>query len=138
MAEALVALGDLSSLGEEIGEKHDFNYGLKLPVDSPECRRLRRMCNVYHRDRGESWADVKPEVFDNTPAAWPDPETWAEFAYVWNLERQCWFVAGAHEGTQALVPLAYALAHPDSIDANVIVPFVGIVGKHQAKPKLSA
>jgi hypothetical protein len=38
----LIALGDLSSLGERIGTKHDFN---NAPDDE---------CNAYGRDRGET------------------------------------------------------------------------------------
>jgi hypothetical protein len=40
--DQLLALGDLSSLGKEIGEQHDFN--------SP---RNRDWCTAYGRDRGE-------------------------------------------------------------------------------------
>ena len=43
----LIALGDLSSLGEIIGTKHDFN-------DAP-----RNECNAYGRDRGEKDIDAK-------------------------------------------------------------------------------
>ena len=38
----LIKLGDLSSLGPEIGEQHDFNS------------RDRTVCTAYGRDRGES------------------------------------------------------------------------------------
>ena len=38
----LISLGDLSSLGEKIGTKHDFN-------DRPD-----KECNFYGRDRGET------------------------------------------------------------------------------------
>jgi hypothetical protein len=43
---ALIALGDLSSLGEQIGTAHDFN---NAPVDE---------CNAYGRDRGERDVDA--------------------------------------------------------------------------------
>lgn len=43
----LIALGDLSSLGETVGTKHDFN-------DAP-----RNECNAYGRDRGEKDIDAK-------------------------------------------------------------------------------
>jgi hypothetical protein len=55
--EALVALGDISSLHPEIGEKH--------PWDALESGVVR----AYHRDRGEAWKDVKPRTFE-TRAAW--------------------------------------------------------------------
>ena len=47
--EQLIALGDLSSLGAEIGNKHDFD-------DAP-----RGECNFYGRDRGEE--DTEARVF---------------------------------------------------------------------------
>ena len=40
--DELLALGSISSLGKEIGEKHDFNA------------RVRDWCNVYMHDRGET------------------------------------------------------------------------------------
>lgn len=43
---ALIALGDISSLEGELGEKHDFN-------DAP-----RGVCNAYGRDRGEAGTDA--------------------------------------------------------------------------------
>ena len=43
---ALIALGSISSLGEELGEKHDFN-GPRNGV-----------CTAYGRDRGESDTDA--------------------------------------------------------------------------------
>lgn len=42
----LIALGDLSSLGERIGSKHDFD---NAPRDE---------CNAYGRDRGETGVDA--------------------------------------------------------------------------------
>ena len=44
---ALIALGDLSSLGEQIGSKHDFN-------NAPDGE-----CNAYGRDRGEKNVEAK-------------------------------------------------------------------------------
>lgn len=43
----LMKLGDLSVLGEQIGEKHDFN------------KRTRGWCLAYGRDRGESNVSVR-------------------------------------------------------------------------------
>lgn len=42
----LIALGDLSSLGESIGSKHDFD-------NAPD-----GVCNAYGRDRGETGVDA--------------------------------------------------------------------------------
>lgn len=46
----LIALGSITSLGRDIGEKQDFNKPNYL------------QCNAYHRDRGEPWERCRPEV----------------------------------------------------------------------------
>jgi len=64
-ANHLVALGDLSSLGPNIGEKHEFDCPHKY--DTPEYLAWREakagMCTFYGRDRGETGVDFK--VFQN-------------------------------------------------------------------------
>lgn len=45
---ALIALGDLSSLGAEIGEKHDF-----------DSRTHTNWCTYYGRDRGEAGVECR-------------------------------------------------------------------------------
>ncbi len=74
-AEALVALGDMSSLGEVVGEKHAFDwrdayYGknAKKQDDDPEFQRLSRMCLYYGRDRGETGDTT---IGDSLAAVWP-------------------------------------------------------------------
>ena len=47
----LVELGNLSSLGQDIGSKHDFD---RCPAD---------ICNFYFRDREEDWDACKPLTF---------------------------------------------------------------------------
>jgi hypothetical protein len=49
---ALMKLGDLSSLDKEIGQKHDFND------------RVRGWCHAYGRDRGETNISVSTVSFD--------------------------------------------------------------------------
>lgn len=71
--DQLLELGDLSSLGEEIGEKQDF--------DSTENK---RWCMAYGRDRGESGveANVAPleEIIGDQ-----------DYTYVFeNGEWRCW------------------------------------------------
>jgi hypothetical protein len=64
-ANHLVSLGDLSSLGPNIGEKHDFDCPHKY--DTPEYLSWQEakagMCTFYGRDRGEVGVDFK--VFQN-------------------------------------------------------------------------
>lgn len=86
--DELIALGDLSALGEEIGVKHDFDYGSKLDAGSAEHSRLRRMVLAYGRDRGEN----SPTAEDADAEAYiaRATEGWEEFAYLYR--QGVWFV----------------------------------------------
>ena len=66
----LIALGDLSSLGETVGTKHSFD-------NAP-----RNECNAYGRDRGET--DMGPASYD----------TYANFLDVMGQEFDYLFVPG--------------------------------------------
>ena len=59
-ANNLVALGDLSTLRPEIGEKHAFSQ-FELPAEEVEAYKAQteNMCTFYGRDRGESGTDFK-------------------------------------------------------------------------------
>lgn len=116
---ALLKNGDLSVLDVEIGEKCPFE-------SRPEGQ-----CLFYKRDRGDK--DCEARVFDTLAAAWPGEDTWTEFTYVWRTDdigQGDWWVASADEGQQALVCLKDALEGTAGVEANVKVPFLGIVGKH--------
>lgn len=110
---ALIALGDLSLLGPEIGVKHPFEpraakLGSGDVVKAYEEYRAKygRMCRAYGRDRGDK--GTAATIGATLQAVWPDERTWSEWVYVWDGNR--WLVAEAHEGTQALQPLADVLA----------------------------
>lgn len=68
--DTLLALGSLSSIGPEIGEKRDF-------ADNND-----RFCKAYHRDRGEDFEEntVFPSVKEMQLEA--NNKLGAEFAYV--------------------------------------------------------
>jgi len=69
--KALMALGDLSALREEIGEVHDFD------------QRGHNMCTAYGRDRGEKGVAAKTSVNFTTLAALA--HKWdAEYLYVFS------------------------------------------------------
>ena len=59
--EALIAQGDISSLGPVIGEKHDFD--IPFLYDSPEYKaeaeRRRNITTFYGRDRGEEGTQAR-------------------------------------------------------------------------------
>jgi len=110
-ANFLVALGDLSSLREEIGEKHDF-------ADSGSDN---RQCTFYGRDRdeeGTGWL-----VHDNFEAFLEQCNAQgAEYYYI--MQDGEWFV-GTTYGSDTkmggkLVPLAEALAEQDIENAETV------------------
>lgn len=59
-ANQLVALGDMSSLRSQIGEKHAFSQ-FDLPADEVEAFKAltENWCTFYGRDRGESGTEWK-------------------------------------------------------------------------------
>lgn len=96
--EALIALGGLSELGTQIGEKHEWRSHSDDPIRS-------NWCLAYHRDRGEALEIARipsEQVMDY--AATSD----AEFLYLfrdggwWVAERTGWEWG-------VLVPIADAL-----------------------------
>lgn len=129
--EALVALGDLSSLKADIGVKHPFEAPPSGPKRDVFEKKYGNMCTAYGRDRKEKMTEI---VGDTLQAVWPAEDTWTEFTYVWRKEGK-WFVCSADAGTQALVDLGDALLGRVDVEAVVKVPFAGItLGKHKKEP----
>ena len=78
----LLALGDISVLGPEIGEQHPFDA--PSPYDQPNAyrdykRRYGRWCKAYMRDRGETGCEAKTH---GTLAELLD-QIGQEYDYVW-------------------------------------------------------
>lgn len=75
----LMTLGDISSLNEEIGEKHPFDtFGLKIDIDP----RWEKWCKSYSRDRGE--ADTEAKDFRHANSFLNDfPIGGTEWAYLY-------------------------------------------------------
>ena len=78
--KALIELGSLSSLREELGEQHPFDRD----STNPELPLTDNWCLAYHRDRGE---DLMIQEYDNIPDWINDME---EYAYLW--DGQNWLV----------------------------------------------
>ena len=70
--DALMALGDLSVLGAEIGSKKDFDTG-----------NLNGECLAYSRDRGENDVEAKMHLSREKWLAVREDQG-CEFAYLWN------------------------------------------------------
>jgi hypothetical protein len=87
-ANNLVALGDLSSLRPEIGEKHAFSR-LEVPMDDEAYEKLYgNMTTFYGRDRGEENVEWKvmhsdKEMFDY----------FSDCEYFYVMENGIWYVS---------------------------------------------
>jgi len=95
--QSLIDLGSISSLREEIGQKHPFDRN----YDEPELALTPNWTLAYNRDRGEDWARVAPMTFDDLQDM---VETCGEeYAYVWNGEQ--WLVNRVGNNDQAGYPI---------------------------------
>ena len=71
----LISLGDLSSIGKDIGDKHDPRY------DKDD------VCCFYHRDYGEDWGECAPQVFGSVDALVEEAtRLGCEFIYIFDKE----------------------------------------------------
>lgn len=50
---ALIALGDLSALGPDLGEQHDFNWMTRTSIEGWASDPRYSLTRAYHRDRGD-------------------------------------------------------------------------------------
>lgn len=81
--ESLIALGDLSCLGKELGEKHDFNTHGKNPVEAD-------WCLAYGRDREEDDTEAAVLMVEDTVGNKHEAligyaeEMNAEYVYIWD------------------------------------------------------
>lgn len=87
----LIDLGDLSSLGSVIGEKHNFDThtGHSLDGYNENCPMAKGWCCAYGRDRGEEDVGSRTHSIDK----WPDYGQEAEYVFnpsngEWRVRRQ--------------------------------------------------
>jgi hypothetical protein len=108
-ANNLVALGDISSLGPEIGEEHPFSRFDTDISDAVWESKYGNMTTFYGRDRGESGTEWKvAHTFDEFLAQ--AENCGAEFYYI--MRDGVWYVGDTYDKTalsQQLKPLAEAL-----------------------------
>lgn len=118
-ANHLVALGDISSLDINIGQKHDF--------DNREASK--NQCTFYGRDRGETGTEFKT---DTTFEAFLERADGCGAEYYYIMKDSVWYV-GTTYGSDArlgykLVPLAEALADQDIDSADEATEKSFVVG----------
>ena len=94
-ANNLVALGDLSSLRRDIGEKHAFSQ-FEVPTEEVEAYKTltENMCTFYGRDRGEKHTEYK--VAQNFETFLEQCNmSGAEYYYI--MENGQWYYGSMHE-----------------------------------------
>ena len=113
-ANNLVALGDISSLGKEIGEKHPFSRFDTDMSDEAYEKLYGNMTTFYGRDRGEEGVDFKVA---HTFASFLDQVEACGAEYYYILRDGVWYCGSPDKGSK-LVPLAEALAEiKETVDA---------------------
>jgi hypothetical protein len=133
----LLDLGDLSSLGEELGEKHDFDWRMKLMQElrakgvqnydeDAEYRRLDRMCLAYGRDRGETDIEAKTCSREQYRGFAVSGEYGAEYVYLAEprLDGSVKWLVANHGGV--LVELTRRIVESDEIHLPVEGPNAGV------------
>jgi hypothetical protein len=110
-ANHLVALGDLSSLRQDIGEKHEFSPFNQQELTSEEFeRKFGNMCTFYGRDRGEKDTEFQvAHTFDEFLGQCYN--SGAEYYYI--MKDGVWYCGDTYESTPLstkLTVLAEALA----------------------------
>jgi hypothetical protein len=109
-ANNLVALGDMSSLRAEIGEKHAFSPFDQQELSDPEFKKqFGNMCTFYGRDRGEKDTEFRVA---NTFAEFLEQcdDCGAEYYYI--MRDGVWYCGDTYESgpiSQRLTVLAEAL-----------------------------
>ena len=97
----LIALGDLSSLGSQIGEQHPFSpHGSKEDAALYEHAKDMGYCTFYQRDRGE---DAPYKFFKDIKEAQAYYDgSWCEYFYLFkydeDLEAGKWFYRTRENG----------------------------------------
>jgi hypothetical protein len=81
----LILLGSLSELGEEIGEKHDFDWIRACGTDNYMNDPRYKMCTAYGRDRGE---DVVIRHFPSVNQA--KSRLTGEYSYLYDVRKGYW------------------------------------------------
>jgi hypothetical protein len=96
-ANHLVALGDLSSLRQDIGEKHEFSPFNQQELSLEEFeRKFGDMCTFYGRDRGEKDTEFQvAQTFDEFLGQCYD--SGAEYYYI--MKDGVWYVGDTYGST---------------------------------------
>ena len=115
-ANHLVAMGDCSMLGKELGEKIDFNARMEYDTDNKA-----KQCRFYKRDRDEENVDFQVCMSDKDMF---EQYAWCEYFYI--MQDGVWYVSQG-EGTEWKV-LADAIAEENGtmLKAPSVTKLIGL------------
>ena len=125
-ANHLVALGDLSSLGKSLGEKHPFSKH-EIDLNDPELNaklalieraEAENWTTFYGRDRGETGTDY---IVHEDFLSFLEQCDSGGVEYYYIMRDGTWYCGATYDGTaisNKLVPLAEALADQDIEEAE--------------------
>ena len=105
----LLDLGDLSSLGASIGEKHDFDCPFAWGTPEAEAwqNAKQKVCTFYGRDRGED--DVAARYFKDF-AEYRSQAQQEEYNYVLrNVNGQATWYVSSRETLERIMPLTLVM-----------------------------
>jgi hypothetical protein len=91
--EALMSLGDLSSLRKHIGEKTDMMNDLTMTRTAV----VNDWCEFYGRDRGDEGCEARI-LKDNRKLKSLAESMWAEWIYLYDCHNKEWLVKPTSEG----------------------------------------
>lgn len=89
--EALMSLGDLSSLREKLGEKHDMTDPLSKVANDNE------WCTAFGRDRGDEGCEARI-LKDNRQFLSIAQGAWVDWMYLFDSHHNEWLAKRAEEG----------------------------------------
>ena len=102
--QKLIDTGDLSSLGPDIGEKHEFDCPHKY--DTPEylawMEAKKKMCTFYGRDRGETGVNAR---YFKDFADYKKNHQYEEFEYILRTDGK-WYVSTGGDYKLLVIELA--------------------------------
>jgi hypothetical protein len=99
--EALIALGDISYIGDEIGEKHSFEV-----YDAKQCR-------AYHRDRGEEFNQSSfPSIAELEVFLEASDREWC---YLWDEVSGVWSFSATPDEYSGRPHCAWAKLTPEAV-----------------------
>ena len=115
-ANHLVALGDLSSLQNQIGEEHPFGYhGTDMSAEEYNAK-FSGMCTFYGRDRGETGTDFKVA---HTFAEFLEQADGCGAEYYYIMKDGVWYCGTTYENTHPLSKTLTALSEAlQTVDAE--------------------